>query len=61
VTVAHVEGRPREFGDAFAADVVDRPDWLCDVDRAKDRGDPLGAVEAGLRQRTCARCHTQFV
>ena len=61
VTVAHIEGRERDFGDGLATGVVDRPDWLCDVDRAKDASGAAAAVAAGLRQRTCASCHSQLV
>jgi len=62
VTAATVHGRERQFQ---AEPVAGLPNGfqplLCGTCIAKDRGDLIGAVNAGLRDRTCAACAMEFL
>ena len=60
VTNATLRGELRQLEDAAALAVTDRDDWVCDFDMGKQVG-PGAAVTAGMRQRTCPACHTQFI
>jgi hypothetical protein len=41
--------------------ITAEPAWQCDYEIVKATGDPATAVAAGLSQRCCPSCHTQFI
>ena len=61
ITTAHLEGRLRDYDagpvNHLRAVIVSQ----CDFCLQKILGDPAAAVPAGLRQRTCPACHTEFL
>ena len=61
ITTAHIEGRLRDFD----AGPVNREKHVvlstCDFCMHQIVGDASAAVSAGLRQRTCPACHTEFL
>jgi hypothetical protein len=62
VTHAHMAGLPRGFESEPLSVVPDVVPVTCDFTQAQDRGDPLAAqVMHGLRQATCAACHTEML
>lgn len=63
LTTAHLEGRLRAFDDGpvqhlpFGVEAR-----LCDFCAAKAAGlGPMETTSAGLRQKTCPACHTEFL
>ena len=63
LTTAHLEGRLREFDDR-SVQVLSRDvkTPLCDFCASKAAGlGPSEVVLAGLRQKTCPACHTEFL
>jgi hypothetical protein len=63
ITTAHLEGRQRTYDDGPIDDVppvFSAP--LCDFCAAKAAElPPTEVVTAGLRQKTCPVCHTEFL
>ena len=63
LTTAHLESRLREFDDGPVEALPSGAETpLCDFCASKAAG--LGFAEvvaAGLRQKTCATCHTEFL
>ncbi len=63
LTTGHAEGRGRSFEDGPLNPVPDdfvAPD-LCDFCALRRTGELRAAVEAALRQKTCASCHRHYV
>jgi hypothetical protein len=62
LTTAHIEGRLRAYDDGPASVLPsDFRIELCDFCAAKAAGHGSAeAVSAGVRQRTCPACHTEF-
>jgi len=61
ITTAHIEGRLRDYD---AGPVSQEKTVLlstCDFCMHQIVGDASAAVSAGLRQRTCPACHTEFL
>src|SRR5215470_6883631 len=62
ITSAHLNGEPREFkAEAVLQVPEDLALELCDFCSAKAQGKLVEAVNAGMRQRTCPSCHTEFL
>jgi len=63
LTVAHAEGRLRDFDDGpLAAEGAEQAPRRCDFCEAGARGEPSTVqVLAGMRQATCPHCHTEFL
>ena len=63
LTTAHVAGRLRDFQDGSVAELppgFDVP--VCDFCFARaTEQNPIRTTNAGLRQRTCPACHTEFL
>jgi hypothetical protein len=64
LTTAHLEGRLRAFDDGpvqqLPQEFQEAP--RCDFCSAKAAGlGPMETIEAGLRQKTCPACHTEFL
>jgi hypothetical protein len=58
VTADHAAGRSRTFGSAAISKLPENMPPCCDF--CTDTS-PLQRVAAGLRQRTCANCHVEFL
>jgi hypothetical protein len=61
VTTAHLAGSLRDFDSGPIANLTGAPPSRCDFCSHQLLGDTLAALEAGLRQRTCPACHTEFL
>jgi hypothetical protein len=62
LTKAHVEGRLRNFDEPPISEVPQGVIRLCDFDQSRDAGASAELIViAGLRQRTCTACHTEFL
>ena len=63
LTTAHLEGRLREFEDRPVEEFPPGAETpLCDFCAGKAAGLGLAElVNAGLRQKTCPACHTEFI
>jgi hypothetical protein len=64
LTVAHAEGRLRDFDDGpLAPEEAERAAPRCDFCEAKTQilANPTAAVFAGLQQATCPHCHSEFL
>ena len=61
VTVAHLAGKLRDFDSAPITNLTTAAPSRCDFCSYQILGDKLAALEAGLRQRTCPACHTEFL
>jgi hypothetical protein len=62
VVSRHLSGGVREFDDPpLESGSSSVPDVECDFCAEKRAGRLAEAVSAGLRQRTCASCHTEFL
>jgi hypothetical protein len=62
LTVAHAEGRRREYQDKPLQHVPHSLTTVqCDFCATQKAGNPFEAVKAGLRQNTCPVCHTEFL
>lgn len=61
ITTAHVEGRLRDFDAGPVGDLKAVLLSQCDFCIQKFLGDAAAAVSAGLRQRTCPACRTEFL
>jgi hypothetical protein len=62
LTRAHAEGQLRTFDDGPISEVPAEFQGVCDFDAATDAALPLDQVAAaGMRQRTCPVCHTEFL
>jgi hypothetical protein len=63
LTAAHLEGRLREFDDGPVQQLppgFEAP--LCDFCAFRAAGlGPIETTNAGLRQKTCPVCHTEFL
>jgi hypothetical protein len=63
LTTAHLDGRLRQFDDGPVQQLA--PDFeapLCDYCATKAAGlGPIDTTNAGLRQKTCPVCHTEFL
>ena len=58
VTSGHLAGKPRSFE---ASAVFELPSSLPPYCDFCSESSPIQRVNAGLRQRTCAGCHTEFL
>jgi hypothetical protein len=58
VTADHVAGRARGFETEPLSALPDASFVICDFCSADA---PIEKVNAGLRQKTCAACHTEFL
>ncbi len=62
VTQAHLAGEFRQFECQPVSQLPATEFDVCDFCATKSSGlNPARSVEAGLRQRTCASCHTEFL
>jgi hypothetical protein len=63
LTTGHLEGRLREFDDGPVEQLPEGFEVpLCDFCSAKAAGlGPAETTSAGLRQKTCPACHTEFL
>ena len=61
ITTAHVEGRLRDFDAGPVSHLTHVLLSDCDFCLRQSLGDSLETASAGLRQRTCASCHTEFL
>lgn len=60
VTQSHLEGQPRSFESKPLSQQVEFD--VCDFCASKAAGLPSpDVIQAGLRQQTCAHCHTEFL
>ncbi len=61
VVASHLHGRVRQFEDAAVEpNTTPLPEIECDFCVEKRAGRLAEAVPAGLRQRTCVSCRTEF-
>jgi hypothetical protein len=62
ITAAHVKGELRAFEAEPITECPEDVRLLCDFCSAKQaKLTPTAVVHAGLRQNTCAHCHTEFL
>jgi hypothetical protein len=61
VTTEHLAGKLRDFDAGPVANPDAPPPATCDFCGYQTLGDPMATVSAGLRQRTCPACHTEFL
>ena len=61
VTMAHLAGKLRDFDSGPIGNLTVAAPSRCDFCSYQLLGDTLAALEAGLRQRTCPACHTEFL
>ncbi len=58
VTMDHLSGQPRSFESPGICEIPANLPTSCDFCKASS---PMHRVSAGLQQRTCAGCHTEFL
>ena len=61
ITTAHIEGRLRDYDAGPVSHLKAVLISTCDFCMHQILGDASAAVSAGLRQRTCPACHTEFL
>ena len=61
ITTAHIEGRLRDYDAGPVSHLKAVILSTCDFCIHQILGDASAAVSAGLRQRTCPACHTEFL
>ena len=63
ITEAHLKGQPRSFDSPAVGELPAgfAMPTECDFCAAQSRDNIAGAVESGLRQRTCPKCHKEFL
>jgi hypothetical protein len=62
ISAGRAAGGIREFDDRPLAECPPDEIAACDFCDAKERGvPPVETASRGLRQRTCAACHTEFL
>ena len=61
ITTAHIEGRLRDYDAGPVSHLKAVILSTCDFCMHRILGDAPAAVSAGLRQRTCPACHTEFL
>ena len=62
VVASHLHGRVRQFEDVVVEpSTMPLPEIECDFCVEKHAGRLAEAVSAGLRQRTCVSCRTEFL
>jgi predicted ATP-dependent serine protease len=62
LTESHAQGQARAYESAPLGEFPSKIVELCDVCSVEAAGgSPAEIVDAGLRQQTCAGCHTEFL
>jgi len=62
ITESHIQGKSREFNDKSVQALPDNLEiQLCDFCNENKKGNSAKAVIAGLSQRTCPNCKTEFL